>query len=50
MDNNKSGQIPLPGTNQRYNNVNRGKVDKGRIKIGSADGTGTKVIPNCGTS
>jgi hypothetical protein len=49
MDKNNCGQMPLPGTNQRYNNANRGIVDKGKIKCDPL-GTGTKVIPNCGTS
>jgi len=26
MDKNKSGQMSLPGTNQQYNNANRGIV------------------------
>jgi len=32
MDNNNCGQMSLPGMNQRYNNANRGIVDKGKIK------------------
>jgi len=32
MDKNKSGQMSLSGTNQRYNNANRGIVDQGKIK------------------
>ena len=31
MDNNNGGQMSLSDTNQRYNNANRGIVDKGRI-------------------
>jgi hypothetical protein len=31
MDNNNCGQMSLSDTNQRYNNANRGIVDKGRI-------------------
>jgi hypothetical protein len=46
---NKKWTILLLGMNQRYNNAKGGKVDKGKIKF-IPQCTGTKVIPNCGTS
>jgi hypothetical protein len=49
MDNNNCGQMSLSDTNQRYNNANRGIVDKGKIKC-IPHCIGTKVTPNRGTS
>jgi hypothetical protein len=49
MGNNKKWTISLLGMNQRYNNAKGGKVDQGKIKYVPRC-TGTKVIPNCGTS
>jgi hypothetical protein len=49
MGKNKKWTICLTGMNQRYNKAKGGKVDKGKIKCVPLC-TGTKVIPNCGTS
>jgi len=49
MGKNNKWTISLSGMNQRYNNAKGGKVDKGKINC-IPQCTGTKVIPNCGTS